>query len=250
MPESSDSATAQMQGLRAPEESQDPGAARDVFVSYASSDAAVATAAVAALERHGLTCWIAPRDVMPGSLYADGIVRAINAAKVFALVLSEHAVASAHVGKEIERASSKRRPIIALRTDLAPLTPAFEYFLSESQWIDVGAGGMDAAAAKLVDAVRRLISSPSGVNPAHGVDSAEPPAAKLATTVKRPALALIAVVASRWRFSFHKLWLPSPPAASPMPRRHPRARRHAGEAGSRRTRLLLRRRTPLPCCRS
>ena len=129
----------------------------DVFVSYASHDAAVATAIVKVLERHGLRCWIAPRDVVPGSLYADGIVRAINAATVFALVLSEHAVASSHVGKEVERASSKRRPIIALRTDQAPLTPAFEYFLSESQWIDLGPGKLDAGAAKLVEAVRRYV---------------------------------------------------------------------------------------------
>jgi hypothetical protein len=56
------------------------------------------------LERHGLKCWIAPRDVIPGSLYTDRIVRAISGAKVFVLVLSEHAIASSHVGKEIERA--------------------------------------------------------------------------------------------------------------------------------------------------
>jgi hypothetical protein len=61
------------------------------------------------------------------------------------LVLSKQAVESPHVGKEIERASSKRRPIIALRTDSAPLTRAFEYFLSESQWIDVQQGGIETA---------------------------------------------------------------------------------------------------------
>ena len=127
----------------------------DVFVSYATQDAAVANGFVEALERHGLRCWIAPRDVVPGALYADGIVRAINGAKVFVLVLSEHAVASSHVGKEIERASSKGRLIIAVRTDAAPLTPQFEYFLSESQWIDVGVAGVEAAAGKLVQAVRR-----------------------------------------------------------------------------------------------
>ena len=66
----------------------------DVFISYASHDAAVANAIVAALERQGIKCWIAPRDVVPGSLYADGIVRAITGAKVFALVLSKHAIAS------------------------------------------------------------------------------------------------------------------------------------------------------------
>jgi TIR domain len=116
-----------------PAAAQDPSASCDVFVSYASQDATVANAIVAALERQGLKCWIAPRDVIPGSLCADGIVRAISGAKVFALVLSEHAIASTHVGKEIERASSNRRPIIALRDDLAPQPKrAFPLALSPS----------------------------------------------------------------------------------------------------------------------
>ncbi len=149
------------------------GPAADVFISYASTDATVATAIVDGLERHGLRCWIAPRDVVPGSLYADGIVRAINGARVFVLVLSEHAVASGHVGKEVERASSKRRQIIALRTDQAPLTPAFEYFLSESQWIDVGAGGVVAAAAKLANAVGNYLAAAA---PATAGADAHPPA--------------------------------------------------------------------------
>jgi adenylate cyclase len=136
---------------------------RDVFVSYASQDAAVANSIVEAVEKAGLRCWIAPRDVVPGSLYADGIVRAINGAKLFVLVLSEHAVASPHVGKEIERASSKGKPVIALHTDNAPLTPAFEYFLSESHWIDLSPGGAGAATAKLVESVRRHVH-PSAVS--------------------------------------------------------------------------------------
>src|SRR6202035_156341 len=109
---------------------------RDAFVSYASPDVAPAHAFVAALERNGLRCWIAPRDVPPGALYADVIIRAINGTKVLVVVLSESAVSSPHVGKEIERASAKQHPIIALRTGATPLTPALEYFLSESQWID------------------------------------------------------------------------------------------------------------------
>jgi TolB-like protein len=175
----------------------------DVFVSYASHDAAVASAIVEALEREGLRCWIAPRDVVPGSLYADGIVRAINAAKVFALVLSEHAVASAHVGKEVERASSKRRPIIALRTDQAPLTPALEYFLSESQWIDLGPGKLDAGAIKLADAVRQyLAASPalnsitdsvgSGRSAADGL-AARPPSGGASITSGRTGLMVVAL---------------------------------------------------------
>ncbi len=131
------------------------GPARRVFISYASHDAAVAQKVCLALEGAGFPCWMAPRDVVPGMLYADGIVRAITESTILVVILSESAVASAHVGKELERASSKRHPIIALRTDPAPLSPAFEYFLSESQWIDVRASGTEAAIASLVGAVRR-----------------------------------------------------------------------------------------------
>ena len=131
------------------------GGAPAVFISYASQDFAVANALVEALEVSGLRCWIAPRDVIAGSLFAEAIVRALNEAKVFVLILSVHAGASPHVGKEIERASAKRRPIIALRADSAPLSPAFEYYLSESQWIDLGSRLTDATVAILVDAVQR-----------------------------------------------------------------------------------------------
>jgi TolB-like protein/Tfp pilus assembly protein PilF len=135
------------QSVKAPEQQ------RRVFISYASHDAAVAQRACSALEAAGFLCWIAPRNVLPGTLYADGIVGAINDAPILVLILSDKSVASAHVGKEIERASSKRHPIIVLRTDAAPLTRAFEYFLSESQWIEVSAGGSDSAIEQLVSAV-------------------------------------------------------------------------------------------------
>jgi TolB-like protein/Tfp pilus assembly protein PilF len=131
-----------------------PNASIYVFISYASQDAAVAGALVETLERQGVGCWIAPRDVKPGALYADAIVRAISSAKAVVLVLSESASASSHVSREIERASSKKRPIIAFRIDAAPLTPALEYFLSASQWIEARTESIEAAYATLVAAIR------------------------------------------------------------------------------------------------
>jgi TolB-like protein/Tfp pilus assembly protein PilF len=136
-----------------------PGRQRRVFISYASHDAAVAQAACSALEVAGFPCWIAPRNVVPGTLYAEGIVRALDESTILILILSEQAMGSVHVGKELERAASKRHPIIAIRTDTAPLTPAFEYFLNESQWIEAGAGGTHSAIAQLVEAVGRHLSS-------------------------------------------------------------------------------------------
>src|SRR5271169_694439 len=93
----------------------------DVFVSYASQDATVANSIVEHLEGQGLKCWMAPRDVKPGTQYADAIVRAINEAKAVVLVMSGSAVASAHVAREVERAASKRKKIISFRLDAAAL---------------------------------------------------------------------------------------------------------------------------------
>jgi TolB-like protein len=126
-----------------------------VFVSYASEDVAVANSIVEDLEKRALSCWMAPRDVKPGALYADAIVRAINEAKTVVLVLSESAAASSHVGREVERAASKHKQIVAFRIDAAALNPALEYFLSESQWIDVPALGMQPALDKLAVAAGR-----------------------------------------------------------------------------------------------
>jgi TolB-like protein/Flp pilus assembly protein TadD len=148
-----------------------PGAAasasqRRVFISYASHDAAVAQKACAALETAGFLCWIAPRNVVPGTMYADGIVHAIDESSILVLILSAQAIASAHVGREIERAVSKRHPVVALRIDAAPLTAAFEYFLNQSQWIE--GSGSDAAISQLVSAVGEHLAPGSAALPNSG----------------------------------------------------------------------------------
>lgn len=127
---------------------------RDVFLCHASHDAVAANRLVSRLETLGLRCWIAPRDVTPGSLYAECIVRAINATRVLVVLLSEEALRSPHVGKEIERASSKRRPIITVRLSAEPLPLSLEYFLSESHWLEARLDQIDLLASQIESAIR------------------------------------------------------------------------------------------------
>jgi TolB-like protein len=186
-----------------------PKASSYVFVSYASRDTAVASALAEALERQGVACWIAPRDVKAGALYADAIVRAISDAEALVLVLSQNSIASVHVSKEVERASSKRRPVIALRIDDAPLSPALEYFLGESHWIDTRAAGMDAALTKLIAAIREPERTAAAIIPAvtagtsAGTATAPPPKSRR-IRILHPAgitivaVALVALLASVW----------------------------------------------------
>ena len=170
----------------------------DVFVSYASQDAAVANSIVESLEGQGLKCWIAPRDVKPGAQYADAIVRAINEAKAVVLVMSGNAVASSHVAREVERAASKRKPIIPFRIDASGLNPELEYFLSNSQWIDVPKLGMPAALAKLNEAVGQ---GPGGSSP--GILAA-PSSGNRAKRITAAAVALALIVAVAFGFYFWK----------------------------------------------
>jgi TolB-like protein len=198
-------------------ESQPPGASaatsRPVFISYASPDASLAQKVCAALEAAGILCWIAPRDVVPGSLYADGIVGAIDESRILVLILSKEAVASAHVGRELERAASKRHPVVALKVDTAPLTRAFEYFLNQSQWIEVGAGGTDGAITKLVEAVGRHLAPGSA---AEATQASSAPTSKAAVSRRvwgiAGAFVVLALVAGY--FLVGKAWLHGQGAAA------------------------------------
>jgi TolB-like protein len=192
-----------------------------VFISYASQDAAIADAVVAALERDGLKCWIAPRDITPGEFYADAIVRALNEATILVLVLTANAVRSSHVLREIERASAKRHAIISLRLTTVSLPPALEYFLSASQWLDASAASIDNAFPKLIEAVGHLIAPfPSSGDPSRTTDTAkttEPPLDRPSTGMTRrlslPVVALSGVTALLLAyFAVDKPWLAKHPA--------------------------------------
>jgi TolB-like protein len=184
------------------------------FISYASADREMAEAMSAYLERHGIRCWMAPRDVPAGALYADAIVRAINDSSSLLLLLSRASIGSSHVGKELERASSKRKRIIAARLDEAPLTPAFEYFLSESQWVDVPAERREVALARLAQALGSGAAPPAAAPPA----PAATPAAPLTRRPRRRGVAFgglalaVVLVGGLLAYSLHRGRVP--PAAT------------------------------------
>jgi len=182
------------------------GAVNRVFISYASQDVAVAEKLCAALEAASLLCWIAPRDVRAGESYAAAIVRAINSCRMLALVLSQSAIESSHVLREIERASSKNRPVLTVRVDAAELPPDLEYFLSAKQWLDASRCPVEQILPALVESVRghdadKTTREAVGLNVAgvrtspdprasEAPSKAPPPSGKRAITV---ALALVIV---------------------------------------------------------
>jgi ABC-type branched-subunit amino acid transport system substrate-binding protein len=71
--------------------------AHDVFVSYSSQDKSTADAIVASLEANGIRCWVAPRDIMPGTDWGEAIVEAIEQSGTMVLVFSAHSNTSPQI---------------------------------------------------------------------------------------------------------------------------------------------------------
>lgn len=108
----------------------------DVFISYSSSDKAVAEAACHVIEERGIRCWIAPRDIPPGCNYGDAIDSAIGACSVFVLIFSQKSSISTWVQSEINVAFSEQKHIIPFRIDDTPLQGANRLLLNKTHWID------------------------------------------------------------------------------------------------------------------
>ena len=110
--------------------------AHQVFISYSSKDREAADAVLQALETSGISCWIAPRDVTPGVEYAQEIVEAIEGSKFLLLILSASSNDSSQVIREVERAVSKKVPILPFRIEDIGLSKSMEYFVSSHHWFD------------------------------------------------------------------------------------------------------------------
>jgi hypothetical protein len=146
------------------------------FISHATNDESIANAICRVLEESGCACWLARRDALPGVSYMEQIVEAIDASRLFVLVLSPAGNGSTHVAREVERAGSRNIPILTVRMNNIMPSNALAYFLSSTQWLDVSAVDMDTDLHRLAVAAHRLLESArregAGGPPGAGAESA------------------------------------------------------------------------------
>ena len=64
----------------------------DVFISYSTKNKNVADAVVANFEQHGIKCWYAPRDILPGEEWVSAIRDGLNIATIFVLIYIEESL--------------------------------------------------------------------------------------------------------------------------------------------------------------
>lgn len=162
---------------------------RAVFVSYSQPDRAPALGLVTHLEAHAIDCWVAPRDVEPGSDWAAQIIEAIAAARVMVLVFSASANASPQVRREVERAVHRRVAVLPFRVEDVLPSSSLEYFLSSQHWLDAFPPPLEPHYARLGAYLKSLLAAGTGAAPAAAAGAARE-AVPSAAALKRVELEL------------------------------------------------------------
>jgi TPR repeat protein len=146
-------------------------AAIDLFISHSSADTQVAESIVSELEKRGIFCWFAPRDVTLGGEYQAEIVQALDTARAVLLIFSKNANASQHILREIELAVQDRKPVYPVRIDGTMPSHGLRYLLANKQWVD-----HKDPISGLVDRIERLMRRPTPADGERISPAPSPPA--------------------------------------------------------------------------
>ena len=130
----------------------------DVFISYSKQDKTEANAVCATLEGRGIRCWIAPRDIVPGTSWPAAIVEAIGNSKVFVLVFSDRSNQSKQVAKEVGEAFDSEIPIIPLRLDDVKPSREMSYYIRSTHWLDAMTPPLERHLEELGNTVTSFLS--------------------------------------------------------------------------------------------
>ena len=126
----------------------------DIFISYSRKDSQQALTLAEKLRMAGMDVWIDQHGLELASSWSRDIVDAIEQCKAFVLLLSETALASKNVVKELSLASESGRSIIPIELQHVRLTSEFKYALA----------GIQRAPISDLDAIFRSLEK-LGLNP-------------------------------------------------------------------------------------
>ncbi len=129
----------------------------NIFISHSTIDKALADYICNAFEERGLSCWIAPRNIVPGSEWAASITEAISEADVLFVLFSKNAMQSTQVSKEIGIADRKGKYIIPYKIDDTEPEGAYDYYLASCHWIMARPQDGDYKINELCEVICRVV---------------------------------------------------------------------------------------------
>ncbi|HLQ13530.1 MAG TPA: tetratricopeptide repeat protein [Steroidobacteraceae bacterium] len=165
-------------------------AQEEVFVSYSREDNDKVLALTAKLRAAGVPLWMDVRSIDGAAMWGEEIVNALDKAKVLLLMVSESAVRSHNVTKEVLLASERKGHILPVDLEPTQIPAGLKYPLAGIQHIEYYHGSPDEHLQAILRALERVgvtitkprrepiataeTGAPSATTPAQAGKSAEP----------------------------------------------------------------------------
>ena len=154
------------------------GDVAEVFISYHVSPgtSALVCDIVNTLESKGISCWYAPRNVVPGNKFVSAILEAIDGCSAFLIILDEGANGSEYVLREtleaFNRYKAEKQPlIIPFQLGTFPVARELNFYLRPFHMFNGGASANTARTEEVIDKISSLIKPPTKILKRGGGDT-------------------------------------------------------------------------------
>ncbi len=132
-------------------------ASAEVFVSYSRDDAGRVLDLAAKLRAAGVSLWIDQSGIDAASQWSEQIVNALESAKVLLLMVTESAVHSHNVAKEVVLVSERKGHILPVHLEPTVIPPTLKYQLAGIQHVEYFKGGdSDANLKSILHSLERI----------------------------------------------------------------------------------------------
>lgn len=129
-----------------------------LFLSYGTPNAVEARELRRILSESGYRVWMAPDDIRGPESWPDQVLNAINKSSMMVVLVSSDALASRHVGREVNLAIEQGKPLLPVRVADVKVSGTLAYLLALVQWVDVFPPPLAHHQQLLVDRIKDLLS--------------------------------------------------------------------------------------------
>ena len=126
-----------------------------VFISHSKKNKPIADAVLEKLEANGIKCWIAPRNILPGTEYAEAIIGAIRKCPIMVFIFSAISNESHYVMRELDSAVEEQMKIVPFRIEDVQPSDSIKFFIKAPQWLDAFPEPKEEHFEELINAVKQ-----------------------------------------------------------------------------------------------
>ena len=137
----------------------------DVFISYSTKNKNVADAVVSDFEQHGIKCWYAPRDILPGEEWVTAITNALEGSRALVLIFTDESNNSRQVMNEIAVAFNAGITIVPFRLTDEQMSSELEYYLTRVHWLDAVSKPLKKNITALREYIDVIVNTENGAVP-------------------------------------------------------------------------------------